>query len=58
MLRLEVDPGRLEIEAGLGRRDVQKEMAGAVNVRKPFLTYLYCLIAQTCWFAALADVTG
>lgn len=46
MLRLETDPGRLEFEAGVGRRDVQKEVACAVNVSEPFLTYLYCLIAQ------------
>ena len=58
MLHLEAHTGRLEFEAGVGRRDVQKEMACAVNVTEPFLTYLYCPIAQTRQFAASADVTG
>lgn len=58
MLCLEADPGRLEFEAGVGRRDVQKEMAWAANVAELFLTYLYCTIAQTRQFAASADMTG
>lgn len=58
MLCLEVDPGRLKFEAGVGRSDVQEEMARAVNVSEPLLTYLSCLRAQTHRFAASADVTG
>lgn len=58
MLCLEVNPGRLEFKAAVGRRDVQKEMACAVNMTEPFLTELCCMVAQTHQFAATADVTG
>lgn len=38
MLYLEVDLERLELEAGFGRRDIQKKMACAVIMTEPFLT--------------------
>lgn len=40
MLHLEVGPVRLDFEAGAERTDVQKEVACAVTVTEPFLSYL------------------